>query len=57
VFTKAMGEMLVDHFRGDLPVVVVRPSMVSSIYHDPLPGWIEGTRYTYTSILFMAVYI
>ncbi|CAO2173396.1 unnamed protein product [Urochloa humidicola] len=44
VFTKAMGEMLVDHFRGDLPVVIVRPSMVSSIYYDPLPGWIEGTR-------------
>ncbi|CAN6357907.1 unnamed protein product [Urochloa humidicola] len=44
VFTKAMGEMLVDQFKGDLPVVVVRPSMVSSIYHDPLPGWIEGTR-------------
>ncbi|XP_062225393.1 alcohol-forming fatty acyl-CoA reductase-like isoform X2 [Phragmites australis] len=44
VFTKAMGEMLVGQFRGDLPVVVVRPSMVSSIYHEPLPGWIEGTR-------------
>ncbi|CAD6270284.1 unnamed protein product [Miscanthus lutarioriparius] len=44
VFTKDMGEMLLEHFRGPLPVVVVRPSMVTSIYHDPLPGWIEGTR-------------
>ncbi|KAL6847748.1 hypothetical protein ACP4OV_021876 [Aristida adscensionis] len=44
VFTKAMGEMLVGQFKGDLPIVIVRPSMVSSIYHDPLPGWIEGTR-------------
>jgi len=44
VFTKAMGEMLVDRFSSELPVAVVRPSMVSSIYHDPLPGWIEGTR-------------
>ncbi|TVU51227.1 hypothetical protein EJB05_02637, partial [Eragrostis curvula] len=44
VFTKSMGEMLVGHLGVDLPVVVVRPSIVSSIYHEPLPGWIEGTR-------------
>nr|XP_015645723.1 alcohol-forming fatty acyl-CoA reductase isoform X2 [Oryza sativa Japonica Group] len=44
VFTKAMGEMLVGHFGRELPVVIIRPSIVSSIYHDPLPGWIEGTR-------------
>ncbi|XP_062196773.1 putative fatty acyl-CoA reductase 7 [Phragmites australis] len=44
VFTKAMGEMLLGHLRGDLPVVIVRPSIITSILKEPLPGWIEGIR-------------
>ncbi|XP_037408714.1 alcohol-forming fatty acyl-CoA reductase-like isoform X2 [Triticum dicoccoides] len=44
VFTKAMGEMLLGHLEGDLPVVIVRPSIITSILKDPLPGWIEGVR-------------
>eukprot|EP01018_Ginkgo_biloba_P021071 Gb_18690 [translate_table: standard] len=44
VFTKAMGEMLIDNCRGDLPVVIVRPSVIESTYSDPFPGWIEGNR-------------
>lgn len=44
VFTKAMGEMLVDSTRGQLPVVIVRPSVVESTFKDPFPGWMEGNR-------------
>ncbi|KAF7093458.1 hypothetical protein CFC21_095868 [Triticum aestivum] len=44
VFTKAMGEMLLGHLRGDLPVVVIRPSIITSILNEPLPGWMEGVR-------------
>ena len=44
VFTKAMGEMMVGKLRGDIPVVIVRPSIITSVQKDPLPGWIEGTR-------------
>ncbi|KAF0900365.1 hypothetical protein E2562_031106 [Oryza meyeriana var. granulata] len=44
VFTKAMGEMLLGHLRGDLPVVIVRPSIITSILKEPLPGWMEGIR-------------
>ncbi|KAI4983905.1 hypothetical protein ZWY2020_028378 [Hordeum vulgare] len=44
VFTKAMGEMLLGHLRGDLPVVIIRPSIITSILKDPLPGWMEGVR-------------
>jgi len=44
VFTKAMGEMLLGHLRGDLPVVIVRPSIITSILNEPLPGWMEGIR-------------
>lgn len=45
VFTKAMGEMLLGaHLRGDVPVVIVRPSIITSILKEPLPGWMEGIR-------------
>ncbi|KAL8140601.1 hypothetical protein V2J09_006622 [Rumex salicifolius] len=44
VFTKAMGEMLLSSMRGDVPVVILRPSVIESTYTDPFPGWIEGNR-------------
>ncbi|CAL5086821.1 unnamed protein product [Urochloa decumbens] len=39
---KAMKELGLK--RGDLPVVIVRPSIVTSTFEEPFPGWIEGTR-------------
>ncbi|EHA8587555.1 Fatty acyl-CoA reductase 3 [Cocos nucifera] len=44
VYTKAMGEMLLGRLRGDLPLVILRPTIITSIYKEPLPGWIEGSR-------------
>ncbi|KAG8050268.1 hypothetical protein GUJ93_ZPchr0009g281 [Zizania palustris] len=53
VFSKAMGEMMLQEQllmirRGDghgVPAVVIaRPSIITSVHKDPLPGWIEGTR-------------
>ncbi|GAB2221519.1 hypothetical protein Droror1_Dr00012703 [Drosera rotundifolia] len=44
VFTKAMGEMLLGKARGDVPLVILRPSVIESTYNDPFPGWIEGYR-------------
>ncbi|KAI4313499.1 hypothetical protein L6164_026475 [Bauhinia variegata] len=44
VFTKAMGEMLVEHTKENLPIVIVRPTIISSTYKEPFPGWIEGVR-------------
>ena len=44
VFTKAMAEMVVGHLKGNLPVVIVRPTMITGTYKDPFPGWIEGVR-------------
>ncbi|KAK9131348.1 hypothetical protein Sjap_011835 [Stephania japonica] len=45
-FTKAMGEMLITNNKGDIPVVIVRPSIIESTYKEPYPGWIEGFRET-----------
>lgn len=44
VFTKAMGEMMIDSLRGDIPVVIIRPSVIESTYREPFPGWMEGNR-------------
>ncbi|KAJ4962903.1 hypothetical protein NE237_022842 [Protea cynaroides] len=44
VFTKAIGEMLIGHLRGDLPVVILCPTIITSTYQEPFPGWIEGFR-------------
>jgi hypothetical protein len=37
--------MLLGSVREDLPDVIVRPSIVTSTFEEPFPGWIEGTRY------------
>ena len=44
VFTKAMGEMVIDEMRGEVPVAIIRPSVIESTFKDPFPGWMEGNR-------------
>lgn len=44
-FTKAMGEMLIDDMRGEIPVLIIRPSVIESTIREPFPGWMEGNRY------------
>ena len=44
VFTKAMGEQLLVAERGNLPLVIIRPSIVEGSLREPFPGWIEGIR-------------
>lgn len=50
VFTKSMGEMLLGESRGNMPLVILRPTIVTSTIKDPFPGWIEGVRYIYIYI-------
>lgn len=42
--TKAMGEQMIVKTRGDLPVVIVRPSVIESSLADPEPGWLDGLK-------------
>ncbi|KAM1056453.1 hypothetical protein ACFX13_030599 [Malus domestica] len=44
VFTKAIGEICLGRSRGNLPVVIVRPTVVTSTCKEPFPGWIQGFR-------------
>ncbi|KAJ9174397.1 hypothetical protein P3X46_013044 [Hevea brasiliensis] len=46
VFTKAMGEMLINSKRENLPIVIIRPSIIESTYSEPFPGWIQENRVT-----------
>jgi len=40
-----MGEMLLMHHKDNVPLIIIRPSMVTGTSKDPFPGWIEGLRY------------
>ncbi|XP_058763057.1 fatty acyl-CoA reductase 1-like [Vicia villosa] len=44
VFTKAMGEMLLVHHKENVALIIIRPTIVTSTFNDPFPGWIEGVR-------------
>ena len=43
-YTKALGERALDERRGDVPVSIVRPSIIESAWAEPVPGWIKGFR-------------
>lgn len=42
--TKAMGEQLLVAHRGDVPMVILRPSIIESSLAEPEPGWLDGFR-------------
>lgn len=44
VFTKAMGEMIVGHLKQNVSIVIIRPTIITSTYKEPFPGWVEGVR-------------
>ncbi len=41
-FSKSLAESLIHRFGADLPIAVVRPSIVESSTHQPFQGWNEG---------------
>jgi HAD superfamily hydrolase (TIGR01490 family) len=43
-YTKALGEQALLETRGDIPVTIVRPSIIESAVLEPRPGWIRGFR-------------
>ncbi len=43
-FTKALGEQALTETKGDVPVSIVRPSIIESAVAEPHPGWIRGFR-------------
>ncbi|MBI3952019.1 MAG: SDR family oxidoreductase [Acidobacteria bacterium] len=43
-FTKSLAESLIAKFGADLPIAVVRPSIVETSTQDPFQGWNEGVN-------------
>ncbi len=43
-FTKAMAEQAVVELHGDIPLSIVRPSIIESALDEPFGGWLEGFR-------------
>jgi fatty acyl-CoA reductase len=43
-FTKAMAEHAVVELHGDVPLSIVRPSIIESALAEPFAGWLEGFR-------------
>ena len=43
-YTKALGERALLQRRGDVPLTIVRPSIIESALAEPRPGWIRGFR-------------
>ena len=43
-YTKALGERALLQNRADVPVTIVRPSIIESSIFEPRPGWIRGFR-------------
>ena len=41
-FTKAVAEHYVNENRGQLPVAIARPSIVTASLHEPFAGWVDS---------------
>lgn len=41
-FSKRLAETLVDEEKGRMPVVIVRPSIVTPSLKEPVPGWVDS---------------
>ncbi|KAK7098167.1 fatty acyl-CoA reductase 1-like [Littorina saxatilis] len=41
-YTKAMAEALLVEEAKDLPVAIVRPSIVGASWEEPVPGWVDN---------------
>ena len=41
-YTKCLAEHLLTERRGDVPLTIVRPSIVSATWQHPFPGWIDS---------------
>lgn len=41
-FTKALAEHVLVEQSGNLPVAIVRPSIVTASWKEPIPGWVDN---------------
>nr|KAF6494852.1 fatty acyl-CoA reductase 2 [Rousettus aegyptiacus] len=44
IYSKALGETVVQEEGGKLNIAIVRPSIISSTWQEPFPGWIDNVN-------------
>ena len=37
-----MAERILQKKRGNLPMVILRPSIIGAAYNEPFPGWVDA---------------
>ncbi len=52
--TKSMAEHMILKHREELPVVLLRPTIVGAAYREPVPGWVRPINHRY---LYIDIYI
>lgn len=50
-YSKALAEHLLVSDGGNLPIAIVRPSIVTAAYKEPIPGWVDGMNGPSTFII------
>lgn len=48
--TKSMAEQIVSEYHDQLPICIVRPSIVTGAIEEPYPGWVDNV-YGITGIM------
>jgi len=51
-FTKAITEVILEQRRGDIPLAILRPSIIASANVEPVPGWIDSISAVAAAVLF-----
>ncbi|KAG7295476.1 hypothetical protein JYU34_021671 [Plutella xylostella] len=41
-YTKALTESLVAEFGSKIPIAIARPSIITAIWKEPIPGWVDN---------------
>lgn len=41
-YTKALAEQICEHYRNQIPIAIVRPSIVTGTEVEPFPGWCDN---------------
>ena len=41
-YTKGLAETYLEEYASDLPIAIIRPSIVTASWKEPFPGWIDG---------------
>lgn len=42
IYSKALGENMILKYSGNLPICIVRPSIITSTFNEPICGWINN---------------